>query len=260
MIEFVSLIFGSSGLTRFALFPLDMDGWSKKVIGDNISFYNCLSPVDKRYFEHRVIKFIEHHNFIGREGVEVTAKMKLLIAATAVMLTFGMRRYLFLQFRNIIIYPKNYFSTVTKKQHKGETNPKYGTIVFSWDDFLEGIRVEDNNINLGLHELTHALHFSFLRHKSMTAVVFLDHFRNLLERLKDKKLQRKIVASGYIRSYAYRNQFEFLSVLVEHFFETPQEFHDKLPEVYSLVKRMLNLDILEIFAAKPVVLRSESTY
>ncbi|MCB0475498.1 MAG: zinc-dependent peptidase [Flavobacteriaceae bacterium] len=256
MLEFLSIIFGSSTLARFVLFPLDMDGWSKKVIRDNISFYNCLSDTDKRYFEHRVIKFIEHHNFIGREGVEVTARMKLLIASTAIMLTFGMRQYLFLKFRNIIIYPRNYLSTITKKQHKGETNPKYGTIVFSWNDFMEGIKVEDNNLNLGLHELTHAMHFSFLRHKTLTAIVFLDHFRSLLERLKDKRLQRKIVASGYLRTYAYRNQYEFLSVLVEHYFETPKEFQEKLPEIYNKVKVMLNLDMLEIFAAKPVMVRS----
>ncbi|MCB0473651.1 MAG: zinc-dependent peptidase, partial [Flavobacteriaceae bacterium] len=216
----------------------------------------CLSDTDKRYFEHRVIKFIEHHNFVGREGVEVTARMKLLIASTAIMLTFGMRQYLFLKFRNIIIYPRNYLSTITKKQHKGETNPKYGTIVFSWNDFMEGIKVEDNNLNLGLHELTHAMHFSFLRHKTLTAIVFLDHFRSLLERLKDKRLQRKIVASGYLRTYAYRNQYEFLSVLVEHYFETPKEFQEKLPEIYNKVKVMLNLDMLEIFAAKPVMVRS----
>lgn len=246
MIEFLSLIIGSVALTRFVMFPETMDEESRAIISEHISFYNYLSDTDKRYFEHRVLKFIDNHNFIGREKVEITLKMKLLIAATAIMLTFGMRRYLFPQFKNIVIYPKNYFSTVTKMEHKGETNPKYGTIVFSWDNFLEGIRIEDNNLNLGLHELTHALHFTFLRHKSFTAVVFLDHFKTLLEKLKDRQLQRKIINSGYLRHYAFKNQYEFLSVLVEHFFETPKEFNQKLPEIYEMVKLMLNLDTLKI--------------
>jgi len=246
VIELFSHMMGSINLTRFVLFPDTMYGAQKTIIGNNFDFYNNLSTIDKRYFEHRVLKFIDSHNFIGRGGLKITKKMELLIASTAVMLTFGMRRYLFSQFDNIIIYPKNYLSKVTNKRHQGETNPKLGTIVFSWDDFLDGINVEDNNLNLGLHELTHALHFSFLKENSFTSSQFLNHFSDLLERLKDKKLQRKIVKSGYIREYGFKNQFEFLSVLVEHFFETPHEFNKKLPEVYKMVKAILNLDTLKM--------------
>jgi len=228
------------------MFPNDMYGAQRAIIAENFSFYNNLSTIDKRYFEHRVLKFIDAHTFTGREGVVVTKTMEILIASTAIMLTFGMRRYLFSQFENIIIYPKNYLSKVTNKRHQGETNPRLGTIVFSWDNFMDGINIEDNNLNLGLHELTHAMHFSFLKEQSFTSVVFLDHFAVLLDKMKDRKLQRKIVKSGYLREYAFRNQFEFLSVVIEHFFETPHEFNKKLPEVYKMVKQMMNLDTLKM--------------
>ena len=168
-----------------------MYGAQRAIIAENFSFYNNLSTIDKRYFEHRVLKFIDAHTFTGREGVVVTKTMEILIASTAIMLTFGMRRYLFSQFENIIIYPKNYLSKVTNKRHQGETNPRLGTIVFSWDNFMDGINIEDNNLNLGLHELTHAMHFSFLKEKSFTSVVFLDHFTALLNRMKDIKLTNK---------------------------------------------------------------------
>ena len=181
--------------------------------------------------------------------------MKLLISSTAVMLTFGMRRYLYSEFDNIIIYPKNYFSKITNRRHKGETNPRYRTIVFSWDDFMEGIKVEDDNLNLGLHELTHALHFTALKRKNFSSINFINKFNNLLEILKDLELQRKVVKSGYIRSYGFKNQYEFLSVLVEHFFETPEEFSEKLPEIYKIVSQMLNLDTAE-FAQKPALFKS----
>ena len=248
MIEIMSLMLGSASLSRFVLFPYDMYGAQKAMIRKNFAFYNHLSESDKRIFEHRVIRFIESHNFSGREGVVITKKMEILVASTAVMLTFGMRRYLFPKFKNIIIYPKNYISNVTKRRHKGETNPRMGTIVFSWDNFMKTMEVEDNNLNLGLHELTHALHFNFIMNGSFTAAVFLDRFTDLLEKMKEKELQLKIVNSGYLRSYAYTNKFEFLSVLVEHFFETPEEFQEKLPEVYDMVKQMLNIDLLKMSA------------
>ena len=233
-------------MTRFVLFPQKANDDQRAIIANNIGFYNNLSGHSRLIFEHRVLRFIEHHNFVGREGIEVSEKMRLLISSTAIMLTFGMRRYLFNKFENIIIYPKDYFSRVTKNRHKGETNPKFGAIVFSWDDFMDGINIEDDNRNLGLHELTHALHFGFLQYKSFTAIVFLDHFRSLLNQMKNRELQRKIVDSGYLRQYAFRNKYEFLSVIVEHYFESPQEFKEKLPEVYKMVRRMLNLDILSL--------------
>ena len=121
-------------LTERVLAPRELSDLHRGLIVRHFTFYKILSESDKRRFEHRVKKFIDHHNFVGRDGVEVTEKMKLLISSTAIMLTFGMRRYLFSGFDNIIIYPKDYFSQVTKQQHKGETNPRYRTIVFSWND------------------------------------------------------------------------------------------------------------------------------
>ncbi len=235
-------------ITESTLYPLELSELHRGLITRHFTFYKLLSEADKRRFEHRVKKFIDKHKFVGRDGVEITEKMRILISSTAIMLTFGMSRYLLSEFDTIIIYPKDYFSQVTKQQHKGETNPKYRTIVFSWDDFMEGIKVENDNLNLGIHELTHALHFTFMRRKSVTAINFMKRFKQLLNILKDKKLQRKIVASGYLRQYGFRNEYEFLAVLVEHFFETPEEFNEKLPEIYRMVRLMLNLDTLKMKA------------
>ena len=61
-----------------------------QVLHNQFQFYKKLSPKKKIYFEHRVATFIEKYTFHGKEGLQVTDEMKILIAATAVMLTFGM--------------------------------------------------------------------------------------------------------------------------------------------------------------------------
>ena len=83
--------------------------------------------------------FIENHQFIGR-SVVLTRKMELLVAASAIKLSFGLNDFLYRVFKTIIIYPTIYPSTVTGKLHKGESNPKLGVIVFAWDCFLEGLQ------------------------------------------------------------------------------------------------------------------------
>ncbi|WP_196890217.1 zinc-dependent peptidase [Aureivirga sp. CE67] len=226
---------------RIVLFPKRMKKSEKKIIAEKNEFYRKLKPFQKCLFEHRVLVFIKNHQFIGKD-LKVTREMELLIAATAIMLTFGLDRYLYLSFDYILIYPDIYYSQLSKEKHKGEANPKYKVIVFSWKHFLEGFADNSDNLNLGIHELTHGLHFSFLKYRNYTSKRFIAKYKELLNFLKNKEEQRKILDSKYIRNYAFENQYEFLSVLVEHFFETPHQFQQKLPEIYGYLCDMFNMD------------------
>ncbi|TCI91489.1 zinc-dependent peptidase [Tenacibaculum sp. M341] len=111
------------------------------------------------FFEHRVAKFIRTYDFIPRNNIEITPEMKVLIASSYVKLTFGMRWYLTKTFNKIIIYPEAYYSLITQQYHKGEFNPALKAIIFSWEDFLIGDIIQNDNINLGIHEFTHAMTF-----------------------------------------------------------------------------------------------------
>ncbi len=230
-------------LHRFEFFLKELRLEEREIISKNISFYNKLSLKNKKYFEHRIIKFMDSHNFKSREGFIITDEIKLLIAATAIKVSFGYRNYLFSIIDTIIVYPKDYFSNLSNQQHKGEINPKYKAVVFSWKDFEEGLKIENDNLNLGLHEFTHAMQFSFKINKNSESRYFNRKFNNLLNFLEDKKVQKKLLDSGYLREYAFENQYEFLAVLVEHYFETPIEFKEKLPEIFNHTKRILNIDI-----------------
>ena len=65
----------------------------KFILEQQFKFYNKLTPKHKIYFEHRVASFIIDKHFIGRDNLHVTEEMKVLISATAVMLTFGFRDF-----------------------------------------------------------------------------------------------------------------------------------------------------------------------
>ena len=82
--------------------------------------------------------------------------MKALIAGSAIQLTFGYPDVDFGHFWRILIYPDNYYSTITHRYHKGEVNIK-GIIVLSWKSFKEGFADSTDGRNLGFHEMAHAL-------------------------------------------------------------------------------------------------------
>ncbi len=211
------------------------------ILEQNFKFYQRLTLKRKTYFEHRVCKFIQTYEFIGND-ISITDEIKILIAGTYIKLTFGMRKYLLDNFNKIIIYPNIYRSKYTNENHKGEFNPKLKIIVFSWKDFLKGFQNDSDNINLGLHEFTHAIHFNSLKSNEMSAIVFFDEFQKILKILKDQKAIQKIQNANYFRDYAYENQFEFLAVLLEHFFETPHVFKKEFPDLFEHVGKMINFD------------------
>lgn len=215
-----------------------MDPEDKTILRSQFPFYENLSAKKQSYFEHRVSSFIDHYNFDGKD-IEVTQEMKLIISGTYVMLTFGMRHYLIELFENIIIYPTVYYSTLNRDYHKGEYNPRMKTVVFSWEDFLSGHQTKDN-INLGLHEFTHILHFHSKRSADPNAVIFFDEFTEIEKYFDNEILSNQLKEKQYFREYAYTNKFEFLAVILEHFFETPEIFKKEFPELFQNVKTMIN--------------------
>lgn len=219
-----------------------IDSRDKTVLGREFPYYFNLPDKKKRYFEHRVKCFIKHYNFEGKD-IEVTQDMKLIIAGTYVMLTFGLRNYLLELFENIIIYPTFYYSTINQAYHKGEYNPRMKAVVFSWEDFLSGHETKDN-INLGLHEFTHVLHFYSRKSSDPGAVIFYDEFTEIEKYFDDEYLTNKLKERNYFRDYAYTNKFEFLAVILEHFFETPEIFKKEFPELFERVRLMINYNEL----------------
>jgi Mlc titration factor MtfA (ptsG expression regulator) len=225
---------------HFYLYKKKLSKDQKIILRKNSSFYNRLSSVGKGRFEHRVICFLNDKTFIPRQNFVLNEDKELLIAATAVMLTFGMRKYKLPILEKIIVYPKEFYSTIDERYHKGEFNPRLKALVLSWKDFEEGFKIEDDNLNLGIHEFTHAIHLNSIKRTDTASVVFSDGFSELLRLLRNEDLVEDIKKSGFIRDYAFTNEFEFLAVVVENFIESPLEFKSQFPSLYKKIQQMFN--------------------
>lgn len=224
-------------------YPLkkDLQPSEIKILENKFAFYNRLNGKYKRYFRHRMATFLLDKNFQGKEGFVVTEEVKVLISATAIMLTFGFRNYIIPCIKNILVYPTQYYSYINKAYHKGEYNARMKTLVLSWDNFVEGFRIEDDKLNLGIHEFAHAIHYNSIRHDDISSVIFVDTFNELREQLvSNKKLKQRLVDSNFIRSYAFTNDSELLAVVIETFIEAPKEFKRLFPDIYAKLKQMLN--------------------
>ncbi len=213
---------------------------TEEILRQRFQFYHGLSPRQQKYFHHRMACFLDKYQFISRDGFEVTHEVETLIAATYVMLTFGIRRYLTDAFDKIIIYPEEYLSTQSQEYYKGEFNPRMKAVVFSWKHFIEGYDISNDNLNLGIHEFSHVIHCHSMQHNDASSLTFRKHYAQLYKEVNHEPNKQQLIESDYFRIYGYTNAYEFVSVIIEHYFETPLEFKSKFPQLYQSVSRMLN--------------------
>ncbi|MBW8048886.1 MAG: zinc-dependent peptidase [Cytophagales bacterium] len=209
------------------------------VLKKYFQYYNYLSPTDQKKFENRVHKFVINKRFLARRRPEVTDKMKVMIAASAVQLTFGLPEIHFSHFRTIIVYPEKYYSYEGRSVNIGEVHHK-GVIVLSWKDFIKGYAIPDDSLNVGLHEMAHALllenkipniQYRFLDRLSLSKLSGVS--KREIERIRKGK-------QTFLRKYAGINSMEFFAVSVEYFFEQPTKLQKEIPDLYDALSKLLN--------------------
>tara|TARA_Y100000817_G_C16806006_1_gene521946 strand:- start:752 stop:1255 length:504 start_codon:yes stop_codon:yes gene_type:complete len=105
-------------------------------------------------------------------------------------------------------------------------------------------RVNDEGLNLGLHEMAHALQleniimndeFDFM--DSGTIKVWQNLAIQEIERIKSGE-------ATFFREYAATNHAEFFAVAVENFFERPKEFSTHNYALYKTLTELLQQDPL----------------
>tara|TARA_R110000850_G_scaffold203228_1_gene329471 strand:- start:82366 stop:83220 length:855 start_codon:yes stop_codon:yes gene_type:complete len=214
----------------------------KSILRSQFSFYNKLSIKHKRQFEHRVATFTQTKEFVGRDGLQINDSQRTLIAAVGCMLSFGRKNYNYRLIEAILIYPDEFYSKENDAYHKGEFNPKHKVLALSWKDFERGYEITNDNLNLGIHEFMHAMQLEAMTGKDPDSARFMKHFKNILKRLTNQELRDKLDDTRFFRTYAFTNQYEFMAVLAEYFFESPSELKQHFPELYEYKRKMLNFN------------------
>ncbi len=238
------MVFKRPLFNHFSIFPKSLSQSDRLFLESEIIFYKCLKPKFKKSFENKITHFLKRYPIIERENLTLSQQQRILIAASYTELTFGMNVKHQNSFTKVIVYPKAYYSHINDDFHKGEFNSIQKTIVFSWEDFYHGIKISNDNINLGIHEFTHAILHQATKPRTNTFdyVLFEDEHRKIQKMLKKDNYFNLIKNSGFFREYAFVNSKEFISVIMEYFFENPKSLKTKFPELYDRLKTMLNYD------------------
>jgi len=209
-------------------------------------YYQGLNPMKKRAFENRIRHFQATVNFIPMKSCQINQETPLLISATIVMMTFGLKQFKLPMFKDILIFENVYYNASSKAHHKGETDLS-GRLAFSQHHILEGFRDYSDNLNLAIHEFAHALHFQTFKDKEDADIHFSQELRVWTSWIGTNSNRKLILQSNYFRKYAQTNAFEMFAVSSECFFETPERFKDELPQLFELMTELYNQNPINVY-------------
>lgn len=214
----------------------------ERIVSRYVTFYEPLSDAGKVKFLNRLIDHYTSKNFVGMHGQLITREVKVLVSAGVAQLTFGLRNSFLSHFSDYYIYPRRFRLNKNMPVMHGATHPG-GSIHFNWVKVKYGYENSTDGINLVIHEFAHAL---VLQHRvgsllDMEWGIFYEewHRQTMRTLRKAKEIRLK-----HFRRDVLEMPTELFPVLVEEFFECPEEFIREFPQIYSGLAAILQLDPL----------------
>lgn len=211
------------------------------VLSKHFTFYNRLLDVDKEKFVNRLRKFIDTKIFVihDRKGYR---EMPILISASAIQLTFGLKKFLLSHFNIIQIFPEAFVGLEPFRILIG--NVTGNTINIAWKQFLEGYKNKYDLQNVGLHEMAHALYYQNFETELYVDKDFKDAFTQF-NSIGDKIYNvEKVLTIGLYSEYAVKDFQEFWAESIEIYFKSPDRLQLHYPEFYKVLCDILNQDPL----------------
>jgi len=225
-------------------FPQD---W-RNILADKVSFYGRLSLDDQKRFEKDVQIFLNEQRIYAVRGQSVSDEIKVLIAASAATLGFGLPDWEWPDLRDILVYPSGFdeeYSIHDGKPIRGMVHQQ-GPIIFSESDLKMGYVNTKSGYNVGLHEMAHVLDMANGNPDGvpvgMDWVVTAPWVRVMADRIQKV---RRGECKKILREYAGVDEAEFFAVAVEVFFQRPVDLAESDPELFELLKSYFRINPIE---------------
>jgi MtfA peptidase len=212
----------------------------RQILLTDFYFYNKLGVSDKKKFEKRVQHFLTNKTFVGANGFVVTERMKVMIAATAVLILLGRKAFSLSSFDRIEVFENEAIQLDVMRKKR--------IIQISWSQFENGFDFVTSGYNPGLKIMAMALD---LEHQLGEDSIFNRHTYKAFHKIYKEEAQ-KYILSGKSKydNYNKVDRNEYFGVAIEYFFERPDHFYANQPGMYLALSRLLRQDPLGMVTFK----------
>lgn len=251
MIIFLQVFFALLVVILIILFvfqPRRKEGFAlpenyQELLNDYVRFYFDLNEEGKKRFDDKFRKFLSSVKITGANA-EVEDLDRVLIGAAAVIPTYYIPDWEYVNLREVLLYPGNFNTDFEQHGHERSISGMVGTgamqnvmIVAKWD-LRQGFINGKSSHNTAVHEFVH----------------LIDKMDGTLDGVPELLLERKLVpkwqrlvelemesirhGQSDVDAYGATSPVEFFAVVSEYFFEQPELFRTKHPELNEMLTRI----------------------
>jgi len=222
----------------------------REILSKKVLFYSHLNNSEKSLFEKRVQRFLATKTIEGID-TEIDDTIRVMVASSAIIPTFAFPEYNYPDVHVILVYPNSFdeeFQTQRFEGHReyitGMVGNRFqnGTVILSKPDLIMAFDGLPHKSNVGVHEFVHLLDKedgvidgipeSLMEHKFVGP--WLHEIKKEMEKIESGKSD--------INPYALTNNAEFLAVVSEYFFNSPEKFKHRHPELYEFLAATFTTD------------------
>lgn len=234
----ISSLIKVSRKRKIAPFPAP---WHSLLI-QHVTFYEELSPKEQKRFQERMMVFLSEV-YIDTVNLELEDLDKILIAASAVIPVFAFKEWHYANLSGVLLYPDTFnhdlqFSTAHKKRNilgMVGTGQFENQMIISRKALYDGFKISSDKHNTAVHEFVHLIDKMDGMTDGVPERLLQQPYINQWLKLIHRKMEEINDNKSDIRNYGGTSQAEFLAVASEYFFEQPEIFEKKHPELYKML-------------------------
>jgi Mlc titration factor MtfA (ptsG expression regulator) len=217
------------------------------LLNEHVDYYQHLNENNKVLFKDLAIGFLENTRIEG-VGIEVNDLDKVWVAASAIIPVFGFPGWRYKNLTNVILYPNTFDHDFQfeggERRILGMVGSGYmnGQMILSRAALEKGFSKNNGNENTAIHEFVHLLDKADGSTDGIPEILMQHQPTIPWLKMIHEEMRKIQNGKSDINPYALTNEAEFLAVAAEYFFEKPDQFEKKHPELYDIMSKMFLQD------------------
>lgn len=227
------------------------EAW-RQLLVDRVAFYLALTDDEKLRFEKQVQLFLAQTRITGIK-TSVDDATRLLVASSAIIPIFGFRGgWEYDNLGEVLVFPDAW---QLPRDESKEIAPLEGTLLGSVQNFQsdhymrlskaaleQGFRDAKDKQNVGIHEFAHLLDEADGQIDGVPLLLLPRELVPEWQRLMHQEIEQIRAGKSTIGDYGGTSTAEFFAVVLEYFFEKPEQLEQHHPELYQLLTRTFRQD------------------
>lgn len=239
---FITLI-RQSGKNKTGIAPITDE--FKTLLSTQVPFYQQLNEDKKIEFENRVQHFLAGVRITGVK-TKVEDIDRVLIAASAVIPIFNFTGWEYVNLHEVLLYPDSFNHdfeqeganrSVLGMVGSGALN---GIMILSQHELRQAFINKTGKSNTAIHEFVHLVDKTDGAIDGIPEFILQKEYVVPWLQLMHREIKNIMTDRSDIDPYGATNEAEFFAVAAEYFFERPDLFKQKHPELYELMAKIFN--------------------